>query len=357
MRRSRSRVLGASNAVTSTPTTSHSRATSPSSVAQPRVAEPAGHGELRGQDLRVEHVEVEVHVDRRPRSAADLRRARCGGTHSPGSIVARSPHAAHPRSGSKAGSKPASQRPHAAAEAHAAEEAARRRLGRVGVARARRATARARPATWRATAGNVVRQIEQSDAVSTGKRPAASISSTWPPASQQAAARVAQVVLVGGDPRLAGRRRPAAPPGRARAPAPRRRARRPRVRSDVRQRSAATLSGRPTRAPASRRTPSRPPGCRRSRARARRPRAGTRARRRSARSCWRYIASLPSRISSGDLAASRAAQSATAASNSSSGTTLLTIPIRSASARADLLAEQQQLVRLLARRRCGRSAP
>ena len=49
-------------------------------------------------------------------------------------------------------------------------------------------------------------------------------------------------------------------------------------------------------------------------------------------SCWRYIASLPMRISSGDLAASLPAQSATAASNSSSATTRLTIPIRSASA-------------------------
>ena len=78
-------------------------------------------------------------------------------------------------------------------------------------------------------------------------------------------------------------------------------------------------------------------------------RAGARARRRSAMSCWRYIASLPSRIITGDFAASRRAQSATAASNSSAGTTLLTIPSRSASSRVDLLAQQQQLVRLLAR--------
>ncbi len=48
-------------------------------------------------------------------------------------------------------------------------------------------------------------------------------------------------------------------------------------------------------------------------------------------SCWRNIASLPSRISTGDLAASLAAHSATAASKSSAATTLLTIPIRSAS--------------------------
>ena len=42
----------------------------------------------------------------------------------------------------------------------------------------------------------------------------------------------------------------------------------PAVRSEVRQRSAVTLSGRPTRARASRRTRARPPGCPRSRARA-----------------------------------------------------------------------------------------
>ena len=48
-------------------------------------------------------------------------------------------------------------------------------------------------------------------------------------------------------------------------------------------------------------------------------------------SCWRNIASLPSRIITGDFAASRCAQSATAASNSSAGTTRLTMPIRSAS--------------------------
>ena len=66
-------------------------------------------------------------------------------------------------------------------------------------------------------------------------------------------------------------------------------------------------------------------------------------------SCWRNIASLPSRIITGDLAASSSAHSATAASNSSAGTTWLTIPIRSASSRVDALAQQQQLVGLLAR--------
>ena len=49
-------------------------------------------------------------------------------------------------------------------------------------------------------------------------------------------------------------------------------------------------------------------------------------------SIWRNIASLPMRMSSGDFAASLPAQSSTAASNSSAGTTLLTMPIRSASA-------------------------
>ena len=48
-------------------------------------------------------------------------------------------------------------------------------------------------------------------------------------------------------------------------------------------------------------------------------------------SCWRNIASLPSRMISGDLAASLSAHSATAASNSRSFTTRLTMPISSAS--------------------------
>ncbi len=48
-------------------------------------------------------------------------------------------------------------------------------------------------------------------------------------------------------------------------------------------------------------------------------------------SIWRHIASLPSRITSGDLPASFCAQSATAASNSSAGTTLFTIPASRAS--------------------------
>ena len=52
-------------------------------------------------------------------------------------------------------------------------------------------------------------------------------------------------------------------------------------------------------------------------------------------SCWRNIASLPSFMSTGDFAASRSAQSATAASNSSAGTTRLTSPIRSRLLRVD----------------------
>ena len=51
----------------------------------------------------------------------------------------------------------------------------------------------------------------------------------------------------------------------------------------------------------------------------------------SAMSCWRYIASWPRRISSGLLEASFAAQSATAASNSAAGTTLLASPYVTAS--------------------------
>src|SRR5207344_831253 len=45
-----------------------------------------------------------------------------------------------------------------------------------------------------------------------------------------------------------------------------------------------------------------------------------------AMSCWRYIASWPSRISTGLLEASFRAQSSTAASNSAAGTTLLASP-------------------------------
>ena len=77
---------------------------------------------------------------------------------------------------------------------------------------------------------------------------------------------------------------------------------------------------------ASRRTPGRPRGCPRSRRSATAASAGSRARRRAAMSCWRYIASCPSRISTGDFEASLPAQSATAASNSPPGTTLLASP-------------------------------
>ena len=38
---------------------------------------------------------------------------------------------------------------------------------------------------WRTTAWKVVMQIEQSEAVRTGKRSAVSMSSTWPPASSR----------------------------------------------------------------------------------------------------------------------------------------------------------------------------
>jgi hypothetical protein len=50
-----------------------------------------------------------------------------------------------------------------------------------------------------------------------------------------------------------------------------------------------------------------------------------------AMSCWRNIASLPRRISTGDFAASLPAHSPTAASKPSGATTRLTIPMRSAS--------------------------
>ena len=49
-------------------------------------------------------------------------------------------------------------------------------------------------------------------------------------------------------------------------------------------------------------------------------------------SCWRNIASLPSRMISGDFFASLSAHSRTAASNSSAGTTLFARPNSTASA-------------------------
>ena len=202
--------------------------------------------------------------------------------------------------------------------------------------------------TWRTTAWKVVMQIEQSEEVRTGKRSGAS-----------ACPRPGRRPRAGSRASRAGRRRSARPAARracrpgarrgpAPAPAPRRRARRPRVRSDVRQRSAATLSWpvhTGSRFSKNAFTPSWMSSvenasvscaCRYSSASA------------SAMSCWRYIASLPSRISSGDLAASLPAQSATAASNSSAGHDPVDDPDPLRLVRVDLLAQQQQLVGLLA---------
>ena len=108
--------------------------------AQAGVAQPARHRELRRQDVRVEHVEVQVDVDlaaaRDAPTTSDgrtfLTPVVSTSTRSPASR-SRTPHMST-RAGSSEGSKPASQRPQDGGQAHAAEEAARRRLGRVGVA-------------------------------------------------------------------------------------------------------------------------------------------------------------------------------------------------------------------------------
>ena len=66
-------------------------------------------------------------------------------------------------------------------------------------------------------------------------------------------------------------------------------------------------------------------------------------------SCWRYIASWPSRISTGLFEASLPAHSATAASNSSAGDDLVGEPVLDRLLGAQPLAQQHHLVDLLAR--------
>ena len=149
-----------------------------------------------------------------------------------------------------------------AGEAHAAEEAARRGVGRVEVAVGVEpehlrvgAVARRRRAAWSARSSS-------RRARSTGKLAAGERVVDLAAGLEQAAARVAQVVVVARRARLARRSRSCAPrrrgARRAAAPAPPRRARRAGVRSDVRQRRPTTdaaLSGPSTPARASRRTP------------------------------------------------------------------------------------------------------
>ena len=71
--------------------------------------------------------------------------------------------------------------------------------------------------TWRSTVGSVVMQIEQSEASRTGKSPAVSASSTWPPASSRQPRESRRSSSQFAAPRLAGRadRRSSTPSSRA----------------------------------------------------------------------------------------------------------------------------------------------
>ena len=201
---------------------------------------------------------------------------------------------------------------------------------------------------WRTTAWNVVMQIEQSDDVRTGKRSGRQHVLDLAAGLEQAAVRVAQVVLEGSDARLAEgadqarvgvqrerqRLRPARPAGRA-------------VRRPAAQRGDAQLpvhTG--SRFSKNAFTPSwMSSGRERERQAAR---AGTRSRRLSAMSCWRCIASLPMRISSGDLAASLARPVGDRGVELLGRHDLVDDPDPLRLVRVDLLAQQQQLVGLLA---------
>ena len=131
--RRRRRVAGSSNAVTSIADDVARRRARASSVAQlgPSLS-PPGAGNCAGIIGRVEHVEVEVDED--PLAAhrgRDRRGARSATPARSSSLALAGVEVAHAdsttRAGSSAGAKPASQRPHARRQAHAAEEAARRR--------------------------------------------------------------------------------------------------------------------------------------------------------------------------------------------------------------------------------------
>ena len=155
--------------------------------------------------------------------------------------------------------RPASQRPHAAAR----HMPPRKPLGVVsGVLKSPCASSQTTRASgsWRSTVGSVVMQIEQSEASRTGNSAGGQRVVDLAAGLEQAAARVAQVVL-----EAAGRASPGEPIIRGSTPSSR--ASRgasasaprapPGVRSDVRQSSATTdaLTGPSTPARASRRTP------------------------------------------------------------------------------------------------------
>ena len=251
-----SSTLPPSNAVTSTPTTFSSDASTSRSSSR---LQPAGHGELRRHDRRVEHVEVQVDVERPGAIVAErLRRPLARVQVADADAV----HALRLQRGREARVPQADRR----AQAHPAQEAARRRLGRVGV------PVRVEPhdphvrdvlddGGERRQADRAVRGRQHREPAFAqrlvddlaGALDAAAASRADPRPSSRSGARGVPITRASGSSASASASAPSDAPG---------------VRSDVRQRSAVTLTGRSTPAPASRRTPSRPPGCPRSRTRA-----------------------------------------------------------------------------------------
>ena len=123
----------------SQPTRSTASLTSASSVRSPPSLSPPGAGKMRGQHRRVEDVEVEVHEHRPPvEQVGELGRALDApdAARVEQDALARVDvaHAAHDDAGGvEAGPEAAVPDAARAGEAHAAEEARRRRLGRVEV--------------------------------------------------------------------------------------------------------------------------------------------------------------------------------------------------------------------------------
>ena len=201
-------------------------------------------------------------------------------------------------------SKPASQTPQAAGEAHAAEEPRRRRLGVVEVGVGVEPEHAARRGARRATAGSVVMQIEQSEDVRTGKRPRGQRVLDLAAGLEQAAARVAQVVVEAG--RRAGS--PGVPTSRASTPqalaerlGQRARALGGRRRCGPTSGTAAALTAPSTRGSRFSKnacTPSWMSSVEKAIVSCARRKSSASS---SAMSCWRHIASLPSFMSTGDL--------------------------------------------------------
>ena len=131
---------GASKAVISTPITVADSASSPSRSCSPSPESPPAAGNCAGRTARVEHVEVEMDVDlvalERAGELVGWRRAdaRALELHALAAVeVAHAGHD-HARGIEHAVAEPRVPAPAGGGEAHTAEEAARRRVGRVEVA-------------------------------------------------------------------------------------------------------------------------------------------------------------------------------------------------------------------------------